>query len=154
MLDNLFLIQSLFQHSMKGGNFLLPSNGDGISSSRDRRRKTSGGEALGALVACLAVTATAAVVTASRMLPRRPEEIVLRREHRVVQIVLEIVRRRRQVSRNLGCTSHRSRHRYHRRRWTARRRLRQRLRRGQGCDARRIVPTIRPSCRRRRNEWI
>lgn len=86
----------MFQHLIKNGDhrFLLPSNGDGISSSWDRRRKTGGGEALGALVARLAVTAATAVVTASRMLPRRPQEIVLRREHRVVQIVLEIVRRR------------------------------------------------------------
>lgn len=134
-------------HQETKRRFPLPSNGDGISSSRDRRRKTSGGEALGALVARLAVTATAAVVAAPRVLPRRPEEIVLGREHRVVQIVLEIVRRRRQVSRNLGCASHRSRHRYHWRRWAARRGLRQRLRRGQGCGARRVVPTTWSSCR-------
>lgn len=128
--------------------FPLPSNNDGISSSRNRRRKTGCGQTFGAFVARLAVTAAAAVVAAPRVLPRRPQEIVLRREHRVVQIVLEIVRRRRQVSRDLGGASHRPGCR-HRRRRAARRRLRERFWGGQGRGARRIVPTIRSSCSRK-----
>lgn len=87
------------------------------------------------------------------MLPRRPQEIVLRREHRVVQIVLEIVRRRWQVSRDFGRAPHWPRRWYHWRRRAARRCFRQRLRRGQGRGARRVVPTV-WSYRGRRNEWI
>lgn len=78
------------------------------------------------------------------MLPRAPEEIILRREHRVVEIILQVVRRRRQVSRDLGGAPHRPGRR-HRRRRAARRRFRQRLRRGQGRRAHRVVPAARSS---------
>lgn len=125
-----------------------PSNSNGVPSSRDRRRKTGGGQAPGALVTRLAVAAAAAVVTASRVLPRASEEVILRREHRVVQIILQVIRRRRQVSRDFGGASHWPWYRYHRRRRTACRRFRQRLRRGQGCRAHRI-PAVRSSRRQK-----
>lgn len=118
----------------------VPSDGDGVPSSRYRRRKTGGGQALGALVARLAVpaAAVAAAVVTARALPRS-QEVVPRREHRVVQIVLQVVRRRRQVSRDLGCAPHRPWRRHHRRRRAAGR-LRERLRGGQGRRA--VVPIM------------
>jgi len=84
------------------------------------------------------------------MLPR-PQEVVLRWEHRVVQIILQIVRRRRQVSRDLGGASHWPRYRDYRRRRTARRCFWQCLRCSQGCRTR-IVPATRSSCREKKGK--
>lgn len=91
----------------------LLSNDDGVPSSRNRWRKTGGGQALGTFVARIAVAAAAAaaataVVTAGTL--PRPQKIISRGQHRVVQIILQVVRRRRQVSRNLRRASHRPRH--------------------------------------------
>ena len=127
-----------------------PSNDNRVPSSRDRRRKTGGGQTLGTLVTRLAVATATTIITASRMLPR-PQEVVLRWEHRVVQIILQIVRRRRQVSRDLGGASHWPRYRDYRRRRTARRCFWQCLRCSQGCRTR-IVPATRSSCREKKGK--